>query len=240
MTGYTFSSVTYDDDDESTTGRSSVDSEDNMSHTFSQQFRYTFDRRTTLTASYRYNLTDYTGESQGDSQSHFFLVGGDRFINRNFSVSGNGGVQYREYDETGDGEAAPYGEAALIYRQGARTTVRWHHRFGLDDTNNGGQAGRQGSDGGYSYRTGLTLNQQLSRRWGLNASVNYIYQTFPEQFESGGDEVEQTVDATVGVHYQLRRRVGVGFNYSFTQVISDDPLQEYDRHRVSLGVTFTL
>jgi hypothetical protein len=245
VTGYAFSSVTYDDDEEGVEDGRSVASEDNMSHTFSQEFRYSFDRRTTLTASYRYNIMDYTGDgavgsSQGDSTSHFFLLGGDRYFNRGFSISGSAGVQYREYTDTGDGQAAPYGEFAVNYRRKeSRTVIRWHNRFGLDDTGFAARAGQEGGDGGYSYRTGITLNQQLRRRLSLNASANYIYQTFPSTFNGlDEDEVEQTVNATIGLTYQLRRRIGLNFNYAFTTVISDDPLQEYDRHRLYAGVTW--
>jgi hypothetical protein len=239
VTGYTFSSVTYDDDGEVRTDES-FESEDYVSNGLSQQFRYVLDRKTTGTTSYRFNQINYTGDSEGDSRSHFFLLGADRFWNRAFSMSANAGVQYREYLETGDGEAAPYGEAALTYRHGALTSVRWHHRFGLDDTDNAARAGQQGEEGGYSYRTGLSLNHQFSRRLSLNASVNYVYQTFPAEFDGAGDEVEQTVDGQIGLNYQWRRRVGVGFNYSYTTVISDDPFQEYDRHSISLGVTIRL
>jgi hypothetical protein len=219
-----------------------VASEDNMSHTFSQDFRYSFDRRTTLTATYRYNIMDYTGNgaggsSQGDSTSHFFLLGGGRFFNRGFSISGSAGVQYREYTDTGEGQAAPYGEFAVNYRRKeSRTVIRWHNRFGLDDTGNAQRAGQQGGDGGYSYRTGVSIAYQWTRRLSVNTAANYVYQTFPGEVPSSEDEVEQTVDANIGFTYRLRKRIDLTGSYSFTGVIADDADAEYDRHRFLLGV----
>ncbi|MFN0126423.1 MAG: outer membrane beta-barrel protein [Verrucomicrobiales bacterium] len=240
VTGYTFSSVMYDDDDNEVGGDRSTASEDSISNTLSQQFRYTLDRRTTLTATYRFLDTNYTEDSEGDSRSHFLLVGADHLINSDFSVTGSVGAQYREYRETGDGEWAPYGEGALTYRAGERTSLRWHHRFGLEDTGNASRAGQQGGEGGFSYRTGLTGSHLWTRRLSMNASVNYVYQTFPQTSQGiDDDEVEQTVNASIGLNYQLRRRIGLGLNYSFTQIISDDPLQEYDRHSISANVNFT-
>lgn len=238
VTGYSFSTVMYDDESGGETD-SSLGSEEFIRNGVSQQFRYILDRRTTLTASYRFSQTNYSDDSDGDSRSHFFLFGGDRAFERGFSISGSGGVQYREYIETGEGRASPYGEAALNYRRDL-TSVRWHHRVGMEDTGNAARAGQQGGDGGYSYRTGLSLSHQFSRRLSFNASANYVYQTFPRGFGGEGDNVEETVDGRLGLHYKLRRRVGMGFNYYYTTVISDNPFEEYDRHRFSLGVTIAL
>jgi hypothetical protein len=51
------------------------------------------------------------------------------------------------------------------------------------------------------------------------------------------DVNEHELSATAGLGYRLWENVSMDANYSYTLLTSDDALREYDRNRISLGLS---
>ena len=130
---------------------------------------------------------------------------------------------------------APHVEAALNYHARANTTFRFYYSSGLEDT---GSAGVQSS---FSRRTGLSVTQRLARGLSFDAAVNYVNSDYTRGGEGIDDREEDTIYLSAGLNYSrhLWRRLYMNANYTFSTVSSDDPFSEYERHRVSLGVSAT-
>jgi hypothetical protein len=225
VTGYTITGIWYEDDD--------LDGNDALTHTISQQFRYSLSRTTTATLDYRFQVVDYDNNPTADSTSHFVLAGVDHSFSPNLAGSIRGGAQFRSYDGPPGDRTEPYGEAALNYRVGKDTTLRWFHFLGMDDSELAGFAS------GYSYRTGLTLEQRLADRLTGHLSLQYVYQEFSDSPIGAPDQEDNTFAGSVGLDYRLWRNIGLNASYWYTNVDSDNPFREYERHRVSFGVTAT-
>lgn len=123
VTSYTLSVINYED--------SAISAyEDRLEHTFGNEFRYLLLPTTTLVGEYRYEIIDYD-TALSNSMTHFVLTGLDHSFNPHFNVSLRGGAEFRQFENFGE-RTSPYGEATLNYSLGARTTLSWTNRYGLD------------------------------------------------------------------------------------------------------------
>ena len=221
VTNYTFSGVYYDEDN----------ADDRVSHLISQQFKYLVTRLTALTAEYRYGVVQYDS-GRSDYTSHYALVGANHAFSRQLTGSIAAGAQFVDYDSGGSTEN-PYVEGALNYRLAEETSLRWYNRYGFDATNAGSHQER------LSYRTGVTVTQKFGPYLSGNAGVHYIHQSFEDSFDALRDRDDDVVYLTLGLDYQILENVVLNSTYSYTNLSSDAELLEYDRHRVSLGVSAT-
>lgn len=219
-TSYTFDGIAYQDSVVAT-------SQDRYSHLFAQQFAYKISKRTSLTAEYRYRLTDYTKSGFQNYRSHFALVGVDHAWSENTSASVRGGA---EFYENGQGnKIRPYAEAALNYSVAKQTQMRWFAMLGF----NGALLGNYKSS--YGVNTGVQVNHQVTKRFSVNGGVSYAYSLL-----SGGtvpDQTQNSVFLNAGIGYQLMENINLNANYSFSTQLSNNPLVEFSRNRVSLGAT---
>ena len=53
------------------------------------------------------------------------------------------------------------------------------------------------------------------------------------------DSDEDLISVSAGLSYQVLSNVSLDANYFYTNVSSDNEFREYDRHRVSLGLSTT-
>ncbi len=224
VTSYTITGVEYEDDFSSANNR--------IEHIFGQQFRYSLSRLTALTFDYRFALTQYDGDgARGDYQSHFILAGLEHTFSPDLKASFRAGAELREYD-SGGSTSNPYAEGALEYRVGKRTSLRWYHFLGMDDSDRAGYAK------GYSYRTGLSANHQLTDRLSISGGAHYVHYDL-----SGSDlltdNTEDTISLGLNLDYRLWRNVSVNTGYWFTSTASDTTFRDYDRHSISLGLKAT-
>lgn len=206
------------------------ETEDRMTHTFGQQFRYAWSHQTTTKAEYRYGIHDFDS-APSDSDSHQILAGVDQQFGDRTLFTLLAGAEYRDYEEGSD-VWKPYAEASLHHEFSDRTMLTWLIRSGLEDTE------FFGFDHRYSIRTGLNLSHSLTDRFGVSAGVAYVY----SELDGGGrtsDIDEQGVQANVDVTYALFPNLDVSAGYQFTNYDSDDPDRDYDRHRVAVGATTT-
>jgi len=229
-TGYTVDGIRYLDDDVT------AEFEDRLSHTISQQVSYALSRTTTLTAEYRYRITNYDGnpeELEGedrDFSSHFILVGLDQAWSERLTASLRAGAEIYESDRKS--ETAPYVEGAVNYALTRKTAVRAYVQSGFD----GSELGLY--DSRYSIRTGLTASHQFTQRLTGYTGVHYVF----SQFE-GSDEIEDSdeneFNASLGLNYNFWNNLSLDANYSFTTIDSDISSRNYDRNRVHVGLNAT-
>jgi hypothetical protein len=224
VTRYTFSTIIYDDE--------TLEQEGYMNHQFSEQFRYSFKRRLSGTATYRYGMRTYEDNGEGDYGSHSLLAGINYGWNRRLSLTANAGLEYRLYDGEIDDQLAPRVEASASYTLAKRTRARWVHSLSLDET------GRAGEQSGYTYRTGLSLNHGVTRRLNTNASINYIFADYGDSPSGLEDSTENTFYGSLGVGYNVWKNVSLTANYTYSLVSSNDGSEDYVRHRFFAGVSY--
>jgi hypothetical protein len=221
-TSYTFDGIAYQNSAVAT-------SQDRYSHLFAQQFGYKISQRTSLAVEYRYRLTDYTKSAFQNYHSHFALVGVDHAWSENMSGSARVGAEF--YQNKSVSKTRPYAEAAINYAVARQTQLRWFAMLGF----NGAVLG--GYTSSYGVNTGVQLNHQVTKRFSVNGGVSYAHSLL-----SGASIADQTQDAVfinAGIGYQLLDNVNLNANYSFSTQLSNNPLVEFNRNRVSVGATAT-
>jgi len=221
-TSYTFDGIGYENSAVAT-------SQDRYSHLIAQQFAYKISKLTSLTAEYRYRMTDYTKSAFQNYHSHFALVGVDHAWSETTSTSVRAGA---ELFENGNGkQTKPYAEAAVNYAVAKQTQLRWFTMLGF----NGALLGSYTSS--YGVNTGVQLDHRVTKRFSVNGGVSYAHSVL-----SGGSIADQTQDSVfinAGVGYQVMDNVNLNANYSFSTQLSNNSLVEFDRNLVSVGATAT-
>ncbi len=223
ITRYTVSGIQYDDSDLGAF-------EDRFTQSIGEEFRFMVDRRNTLVAQYSFTSTNYD-EAPRDYISHTVVGGIDHNFSRTLLGHLRAGAEFRDSDDYGD-ESRPYGELALRQRVSDTTEIHWVNRVGLEDSELGTYESR------YTYRSSLMASHAISSRLRVNAGVTYLHNEF-ENSVFTPDVTEDLVSANVGLGYRVFSNVDVTADYTFTSVASDDEFREYDRHRVSLGLSTT-
>jgi opacity protein-like surface antigen len=220
-TSYTIDSIIYQDDFVS-------QSEDRLSQLIAQQVSYAITPRTSIVGEYRYRTVNYFDRSDVDYRSHYVLAGIDHAWSQRLSTSVRGGVEIYSSDRADS--TAPYAELALDYAVDRTTSIRWFSALGFDGTE------IQTFDTRYSFRTGLNATHQVDRRLTLNGGLSYVYSDF-----DGGDQsptvTENSILASAGLSYLLWSNVSMNAQYSYSILESDDPTRDFDRNRVSLGMS---
>ena len=220
-TSYTLDGIRYEDDAISSY-------EDRLSHIIAQQFSYALSKRTNLVAEYRYRVTNYDNASGSDYRSHYALAGVDHAWSERTSASLRAGVELYSSDRVE--ETAPYVETAVNYAVSKKTDARWYTSVGFDGAELGSYDSR------YSYRTGVTANHRVTDKLSVNGGAHYTYSDY-EGNEIVPSVTENQVHASAGLAYRLWENVNLDAQYSYTLLSSDDEFREYDRNRVSLGLS---
>jgi hypothetical protein len=240
VTSYSFAMTSYQDEPYAS-------QEDRVEHYFAQEFRYLMLPTTSLVAEYRYGIVEYD-ENPQNSTSHFILGGVDYSANRRLSISLRGGAELREFDG-GNSAQSPYGEAILTYAYSEGGSLAWTTRYGFENSE------IVGASTNTSLRSGLLLSQKLTAKLSGRLSLYYENTTFDTIDESEpaidpatGLEVPQTfnpdysedvIDAMASLNYALNKYVALSLGYSYTTLASDQPANDYDRHRVMFGVNLS-
>jgi hypothetical protein len=225
VSGYTITGIWYEEEVNQNM--------DHLAHIFSQQFRYSISPTTTATVDYRFQFADYDNNPDADFTSHYVLAGVDHSFSPLLAGSLRVGAEFRDYDGDIGSETRPYLEGALNYRAGKNTILRWYHYLGMDDSD------LAGFTSGYSYKTGLTVQHQLTDRLTGNLAVHYLYQMFEDSPYDLPDENDSTFAGSAGLDYRLWRNIGLNATYWYTNTDSDNFYRDYERHRVSVGLTAT-
>jgi len=221
---YTVNGVKYDESDVGL-------SEDRFTQTVSLEGRYLLNRLTTLVGEYRFSDSNYESIAR-DYQSHYVLGGFDHNFSRELVGTVRAGAQIRDSEAYGS-DTEPYAEVALRYATGKHSSLHWINRYGNEDSELLDFQKR------VSYRSSLSYNQEFSQRLRGNAGVTYVHNDFSYGEGGGRDITEDLVALSLGLSYRILSNVDLTAGYYFTTVSSDEAFREYDRHRVSLGLSTT-
>lgn len=227
-----------------------VDDNDRLTWQVYNQFRYQFSPQTVLTADYRYAQTYGSGVSSDSSDQ--YLLGG---IEHRFSPSSIGilrvGAQFRGVDQ-GESSSSPYVEFALNSQINEKFRVRSFARYGMEsyDTVQGFDSDGNGlSDVVVEYsdretlRFGLSGDYAISPMFTAFAGMDYI----PTSYNSGRiitgkyvgslDQSEDLLDFYVGLSVKFNEYLTGTASYTYTNSSSDIVGRDYDRNRISVGVS---
>ncbi len=206
------------------------------------QLRYQLGPQTVLTGEYRYGQTSGSDQSS-DSTNQYALIG----VEQRFSPTTVGilrvGAQFRDVDEGAD-STSPYGEAALNSQLTEQLSLRAFARYSTESYDTVRTAGGAlvEYDERKTFRLGVSSEYAFTPMFSVFGGLDYI----PTSFESGrsisvaGSEIdrdEQIFDTHVGLSVKFTDYLTGTASYSYTNQGSDFDGQDYDRHRISLGVS---
>lgn len=239
-TGFVLSGTQYTD----------IDNNDRFSWQVYNQFRYQLAPQTVLTADYRYEQT-YGSDLSSDSSDHFVLGGVEHRFSPNTVGIVRAGAQFHSVDEGGN-STSPYVEFAMNSQINQQFSVRSYARYGIEtyDTVQGLDTNGDGfSDALVEYddretlRFGISSEYAFTPTFSLFGGVDYI----PTSYQSGrkltpfvgpvpeGDE--DIINAYIGVSMKLTDYLTGTASYNYTDSSSDIVGRDYDRNRISVGVS---
>lgn len=210
------------------------------------QLRYQLGPQSVLTLDYRYAET--TGDGVSSDSTDQYLLGG---IEHRFSPNTIGivraGAQFRDVDD-GDSSTSPYLEFALNSQVTQQFRVRAFARYGIEsyDTVVGHPvAGLVEFDDRRTLRIGVSSEYALSQMLSIFGGVDYI----PTSYDEGRSVAtppflgtiagldEDIFNAYIGVSYKFNDFLTGTASYNYTDSSSDLAGRDYDRNRISVGVS---
>lgn len=237
-TGLRFSGTTYPD----------VDNNDRLTWELYNQFRYQLSPQTVLTAEYRYSQTSGDGESS-DSTDQYALLGVEHRFSPNTIGIVRAGAQFRDVDE-GTSSTSPYLEFALNSQLTQDFRVRSFARYGIESYDTvqiydatGGPANETVEfDDRRTLRFGISGEYSLSPMLSVFGGLDYIPTSYAEgRVIPGGvtvaDQDEDILNAYIGISMKFNDFLTGTASYNFTDSSSDFAGRDYNRNRISVGVS---
>lgn len=225
---------------------SDVPNNDRLTWELYNQFRYQLSPQTVLTMDYRYGQTSGNGLAS-DSTNQYLLLGAEH----RFSASTIGilraGAQFRDVD-AGDATNSPFLEAAFSWQATQALSLRSYARYGIEDydTVQTFPTGSVEFSDRRTMRLGVSGEYVLNPLVSLFGGVDYI----PTQYKKGNvvevtgfpapstaDADEDIINAFIGVSYRFNDFLTANASYNFTDSTSDFDNRDYDRNRISIGVS---
>jgi Putative beta-barrel porin 2 len=209
------------------------------------QFRYQLGPQSVLTGDYRYSQT--TGYDQAsDSRNQYILLGLEQRFSPNTIGIIRAGAQLRSVDQ-GKSSTSPYVEAALNSQVTQQLSVRAFTRYGIesyDTVRTLAGSGLVEFDDRKTLRLGVSSEYAFSPKFSMFGGVDYI----PTSFESGRqipsvagstveDQKESIINAYVGASMKFNDFLTGTVSYNFTRSASDFSNNDYNRNRISLGLS---
>lgn len=232
-TGVRFNSITYPD----------ITNNDRFTTELYNQARYQLTPQTVLTFDTRYSMTS-ASDSASDYNDTYLLVGAEhRFSPTTVGVV-RAGLQQRDSDQ-GDTSDSPYVEFALNSRINQQFSVRSYARYGIEgyDTVQFVNGGMYEYDNRQTLRIGVSGDYAFSDKFSLFGGVDYI----PTSFQSGRnlavpgltgpDLDEDLINAHIGVSCKFTQYLTGSLTYNYTTSSSDIAARDYDRNRITLGLS---
>ena len=222
-----------------------VDNNDRFGWQVYNQFRYQLTPQTVLTADYRYSQTS-GDDLSSDSTDQFALVGLEHRFSPTTVGTFGAGAQFRDVNDGGS-PVSPYLEMALRSRLTEQFSARAFARYGMESYDTVQFVPGFGPveyDNRGTLRIGVSSEYVVSPMFTIFAGVDYI----PTAFENGRslatpplfnspDLDEDLINAFIGVSIRFNDFVTGTLSYNFTDSSSDLAVRDYDRNRISVGVT---
>jgi hypothetical protein len=195
------------------------------------------DPRSSVGANYQLSIADYSSATASDTRgslTHTLYLSYIRRFNPRLSLQIGPGFQVQQLSEGGD-NIAPWVNMVVSYVAGARSLATFGFSYYLSSTDIS------------SYRSAanavmyLNTRYQLTPKAQLGMDFSYVITTYqsPGLTFTGG-LVEQQEDSwriNFNGGYNFKPWVGINASYEFSQVISDFTSRNFERNRLSLGVT---
>jgi hypothetical protein len=231
------------------TGTDYADVENNDRFTWElyNQFRYQLTPQTVLTGDYRYAQTSGDGVST-DTSDQYILAGVEHRFSPNTIGIARAGVQIHDVDSGGSTSTSPYVELALNSQVNEQFRVRAFTRYGIENYDTvqfHPTAGLVEFDDRRTLRFGLSADYVISPMLSIFGGVDYI----PTSYEEGrsvakpafigpiSDLDEDLVNAYIGVSMKFTDYLTGTASYNYTDSTSDIAGRDYDRNRISLGLS---
>lgn len=224
------------------TNYADVDNNDRFTWELYNQFRYQLSPQTVLTGDYRYGQTTGNGVSS-DSTNQYILAGLEHRFSPNTIGILRAGVQLRDVDG-GSNSTSPYVEFALNSQVNQQLSVRSFARYGIEDNDtvqyiNGATVE---FDERETLRFGVSGEYSISPKLSVFGGIDYI----PTNYQSGrvipgdasfADQDEDIFNAYIGLSMKITEYLTGTASYNFTNSSSDLPSRDYERNRISVGVS---
>ncbi|MEO8617590.1 MAG: hypothetical protein ABI600_20840 [Luteolibacter sp.] len=231
-TGINLTGTTYQD----------ADNNDRLTWEAYNQFRYQLSPQTVLTLDARYSET--TGNGGFTNASDQFLLAG---LEHRFSPNTIGiiraGAQFHEVDG-GTNSTSPYVELALNSQVNEQFRIRAFTRYGIENSNNIQQSptGVAEYEDTQTLRIGVSSDYVISPLLSVFGGVDYI----PTSYGSGSllsnsagaaDLNEDIINVYLGLSVKINDYLTGTATYNYTHSNSDIGGQNYDRNRISVGLS---
>lgn len=231
------------------TGTTYQDSDNNDRFTWEayNQFRYQLTPQTVLTMDYRYGQTSYEGGYGSDTTNQYLLGGVEHRFSPNTIGILRVGAQFRDIDDDDDSYTSPYLEFALNSQVNSQFRIRSFARYGIEDYNtiqsfNGVVVNFEDSQ---TLRFGISGDYSISPTFSVFGGIDYIPTSYdggqvvssPNTGASFADQDEDILNAYIGVSMKITEYLTGTASYNYTNSNSDIDGLDYDRNRISVGVS---
>lgn len=221
---------------------SDVENNDRFTWELYHQFRYQYSPQTVLTGDYRYGQTSGDGESS-DSTNQYILAGIEHRFSPNMIGIVRGGIQLRDVED-GSSNSSPYLEFALNSQMNQQLQIRSFARYSIEDYDTVQSFGSTlvEFDDRQTLRFGISGDYVISPKLSLFGGIDYIPTDFSggrviDTGDSFADESEDIINAYLGLSIKFNDYLTGTVSYNYTNSNSDINGREYDRNRISVGVS---
>lgn len=234
-TGFTLTGLNYSDYDDS----------DRFVWDVYNQFRYQLNPQAVLTGEYRFSQTNAKGLSS-DSTDQYVLAGVEYRFSQNVIGVAKAGAQFHNVDD-GEDSTSPYVELALNAQVNEQFSVQSFLRYGIENYDTvifNPDDGLSVYDARETLRLGVSATYAISQMLSVFGGVDYI----PSSFNDGrlvddsdwsvSDLDESVVNLNIGLAAKFNDCLTGTVSYNYTNSDSDVPGRDYDRNRVSLGLSY--
>ena len=225
-----------------------VDNNDRFTWELYNQFRYQLSPQTVLTADYRYGQTTGDGVSS-DSTDQYILGGVEHRFSPNTIGIVRAGIQLRDVED-GSSNNSPYLEFAMNSQVNEQFRIRSFARYGIESYDTVQVYDADGIPGNETVefddretlRFGISGEYAISPMFSVFSGIDYI----PTSYASGrlipgggsvADEEEDIFNAYIGMSVKFNDYLTGTASYNFTDSSSDLAGRDYNRNRVSVGVS---
>lgn len=208
------------------------------------QGRYQLTPQSVVTLEYRYRSTEGSGISS-DYTDHYILGGVEHRFSPNTIGILRVGAQLHESDP-GTDTTAPYMEFALQSQINQQFRVKAFARYGIevyDTVQFAPPASFVEYDDRQVFRLGFQSEYDISEKFAVQAGIDYIPSTFDGGRVVSGPavatpELDETIfNGYIGVSLRFTDYLIGSLSYNYTNSSSDLVGRDYDRNRISVGLT---
>jgi hypothetical protein len=208
---------------------------------FHNQLRYQYSPQSVITTDYRYAEGIASGSNAQDSTDHYLTVGDEyRFSPRTIGII-KAGAQFHDIDK-GESSTNPYLEISGNSKVNDQLSLKTFVRYSTESEG----LYRQIDDDGVNFsareslRVGVTGEYMVSPMFSIVSGVDYIPSSYVGAKPTAvSDKNESLVNAYVTASVKFNDFLSGNISYTYTDQTSDfnDPTSNYDRSRISVGLS---